>query len=194
MSKWSRGDPLNPSDDCNVINSGAVRYLPNTLSSKSNKPIGECGLRRGDGQTNATSVQTIPIQVILVAILNIFTSAQICTYVTANPTSPLALADCDNGGINNIIECQTGGDPLNAGDDCPTGAGAADTICARIALKIPTGGLAMSDCDGDGQTNATECTNNTDPTDPCSNTIYISTNLYLCFYSKSNEANGIGGL
>ncbi|MBK7468388.1 MAG: hypothetical protein IPJ43_17190 [Saprospiraceae bacterium] len=71
----------------------------------------------------------------------------------------MALADCDNGGISNIIECQTGGDPLNAGDDCPSGAGAADTICARIALN-PTGGLAMSDCDGDGQTNATECTNN----------------------------------
>ncbi|MBK7468385.1 MAG: hypothetical protein IPJ43_17175 [Saprospiraceae bacterium] len=45
-------------------------------------------------------------------------SAQICTYVTANPTSPLALADCDNGGISNIIECQNGGDPLSPSDDC----------------------------------------------------------------------------
>ncbi|MBK9995058.1 MAG: hypothetical protein IPP01_14030 [Saprospiraceae bacterium] len=34
------------------------------------------------------------------------TAAAMCAYVTANPTSPLALADCDNGGISNIIECQ----------------------------------------------------------------------------------------
>jgi hypothetical protein len=41
-----------------------------------------------------------------------------CAYVTANPMSPIALADCDNGGISNIIECQNGGDPLNPADDC----------------------------------------------------------------------------
>ncbi|MBK7226316.1 MAG: hypothetical protein IPH96_13265 [Saprospiraceae bacterium] len=56
----------------------------------------------------------------------------------------------------------------------------------------PTSPLANVDCDGDGQTNTVECTNNTDPGDPCSNT-YISTNLYIR-YSKSNKSIGIGRL
>ncbi|MBK7226317.1 MAG: hypothetical protein IPH96_13270 [Saprospiraceae bacterium] len=58
----------------------------------------------------------------------------------------------------------------------------------------PTGGLAMSDCDGDGQTTyLTECTNNTDPTDPCSNT-YTSAQICTYVIAKSNEPIGIGGL
>ncbi len=172
------GDPLSPSDDCNVINSGVVDIC-DTLAVNPTSPLANVDCD-GDGQTNTVECtnNTDPGD----PCSNTYTSAQICTYVTANPTSPLALADCDNGGISNIIECQTGGDPLNAGDDCPTGAGAADTICARIALN-PTGGLAMSDCDGDGQTNATECTNNTDPTDACSNTY---TSAQICTYVIAN--------
>ncbi|MBK7468380.1 MAG: hypothetical protein IPJ43_17150 [Saprospiraceae bacterium] len=61
-------------------------------------------------------------------------------------------------------------------------SGAADSICARIALN-PTGGLAKSDCDGDGQTNATECTNNTDPTDACNKSY---TSAQICTYVIAN--------
>ncbi|MBK7226319.1 MAG: hypothetical protein IPH96_13280 [Saprospiraceae bacterium] len=98
-----------------------------------------------------------------------YTSAQICAYVTANPTSPLALADCDNGGISNIIECQNGGDPLNPSDDCNVINSGVVDICDTLAVN-PTSPLANVDCDGDGQTNTVECTNNTDPGDPCTYT------------------------
>ncbi|MBK9995063.1 MAG: hypothetical protein IPP01_14055 [Saprospiraceae bacterium] len=121
-------------------------------------------------------MQTIPIQ---------------GAYVTANPTSPLALADCDNGGISNIIECQNGGDPLNPSDDCDVINSGVVDICDTLAVN-PTSPLANVDCDGDGQTNTVECTNNTDPGDPWQY-LHISTNLYLC-YSKSNKPIGIGGL
>jgi len=37
----------------------------------------------------------------------------------ANPTSAIALADCDSGGVNNATECENGADPLDPSDDCP---------------------------------------------------------------------------
>ncbi len=42
-----------------------------------------------------------------------------CNYVIANPMSPLASDDCDNGGIDNITECTNGGDPNDSCDDMP---------------------------------------------------------------------------
>lgn len=45
------------------------------------------------------------------------TATDLCAYVTANPKSTLALADCDNGGIDNITECENGGDPNDPNDD-----------------------------------------------------------------------------
>ncbi|MBK9995057.1 MAG: hypothetical protein IPP01_14025 [Saprospiraceae bacterium] len=49
------------------------------------------------------------------------------------------LADCDNGGISNIIECENGGDPLNPADDC-TKTDTTD-ICA-ILTSNPSSPLA----------------------------------------------------
>ncbi|MBK7226315.1 MAG: hypothetical protein IPH96_13260 [Saprospiraceae bacterium] len=43
--------------------------------------------------------------------------------------------------------------------------------------------MANVDCDGDGQTNTVECTNNTDPGDPCSNTY---TSAQICTYVIAN--------
>ena len=42
-----------------------------------------------------------------------------CTYVLANPMDSIALADCDNGGIDNVTECINGGDPSDDCDDSP---------------------------------------------------------------------------
>ncbi|MBK7226307.1 MAG: hypothetical protein IPH96_13220 [Saprospiraceae bacterium] len=72
------------------------------------------------------------------------------------------MADCDNGGISNIIECQNGGDPLSPSDDCNVINSGVVDICDTLAVN-PTSPLANVDCDGDGQTNTVECTNNTDP-------------------------------
>ncbi len=114
------------------------------------------------------------------------TAAAMCAYVTANPTSPLALADCDNGGISNIIECENGGDPLNPADDCAVAKTDTTDICA-ILTSNPSSPLATLDCDGDGQTNATECTNGTDPLDPCSNT--YTTAATMCAYVLANQTS-----
>jgi len=41
-----------------------------------------------------------------------------CAYIIANPESEIALADCDRGGINNLTECNSGGNPFDSSDDC----------------------------------------------------------------------------
>ena len=41
----------------------------------------------------------------------------LCEILNADPTHPLATADCDKGGIDNITECLNGGDPTDPIDD-----------------------------------------------------------------------------
>ena len=89
----------------------------------------------------------------------------ICAFVLANPTSPMALADCDGGGISNLIECQNGGDPLNPVDDCTSALGSNTDICAFV-LANPTSAIALADCDNGGVNNLEECQNGGDPFDP----------------------------
>ena len=89
----------------------------------------------------------------------------ICAFVLANPTSPMALADCDGGGISNLIECQNGDDPFDPSDDCNAAAASGTDICAFV-LANPTSPLALADCDGGGIDNLTECQNGDDPFDP----------------------------
>ena len=43
----------------------------------------------------------------------------LCNFITANPMDSLATSDCDNGGIDNITECNNGGDPTDSCDDAP---------------------------------------------------------------------------
>ncbi|MGB3131307.1 MAG: DUF4347 domain-containing protein, partial [Saprospiraceae bacterium] len=62
------------------------------------------------------------------------------------------------------------------------------TTGTQICDAITAGNTALGtlDCDGDGQTNATECTNGTDPTDECSNTY---TSAQICAYVTSNPTS-----
>ena len=81
----------------------------------------------------------------------------LCDYVLANPTSPLATADCDGGGEDNLTECQNGGDPLDPVDDnCDSFAASGIDLCVYLALN-PGSPLATLDCDGGGVNNFTEC-------------------------------------
>jgi len=95
-----------------------------------------------------------------------------------NTLSPLAIADCDNGGISNVVECQNGNNPLDASDECDLINSGVVNICPLLTAN-PANPLANVDCDGDGQSNATECSNGTDPGDECSNSYTAS---QLCAY------------
>ncbi|MBK7468378.1 MAG: hypothetical protein IPJ43_17140 [Saprospiraceae bacterium] len=105
----------------------------------------------------------------------------------ANPTSPLALEDCDNGGIINLVECQNGNKPLDPSDECDLVNNGSVDVCALIAANS-LNPLLNIDCDGDGLMNSTECLIGTDPGDPCSKQLYSCTIVRLC-YSESNKAN-----
>ena len=98
-----------------------------------------------------------------------------CTYVIANPMSAIALADCDGGGINNLIECQSGEDPFDSSDDCQAAVDEGVDICFLLdpdgdGLYDASHPLASLDCDGGGIANITECQSGEDtldPTDDC---------------------------
>jgi gliding motility-associated-like protein len=84
-----------------------------------------------------------------------FTSGtDICTYLTANPTSTLGALDCDGDGVDNSTECGDGTDLM---DPCDYNA----------ANAVATNNTAGMDCDNDGVDDATELANGTDPHDPC---------------------------
>ncbi|MBK7226329.1 MAG: hypothetical protein IPH96_13330 [Saprospiraceae bacterium] len=55
-----------------------------------------------------------------------------------------------------------------------------------MLLANPNNPLANVDCDGDGQSNATECSNGTDPGDACSNNY---TSAQLCAYVTGNPTS-----
>ena len=68
----------------------------------------------------------------------------ICTFLAANPDSPLGLLDCDGDGVDNKTECDNGTDPLDPTDNCPTSVeigfgedgGIPDVICANTDTPL----------------------------------------------------------
>ena len=158
------GDPLDASDECTSVMSGAVDICA-ILAANPNHPLAtlDCD---GGGIDNLTECNfggdpTMPADDCTIAAN---ANVDVCALIAANPNHPLAQADCDGGGVSNIIECANGGDPLNGNDDCSSAISAGLDICAMIAAD-PNSALAVADCDGGGIDNATECANGTDPSD-----------------------------
>ena len=113
----------------------------------------------------------------------------ICDYVLANPTSPLALADCDGGGVNNLTECTSGEDPFDPADDCMAAMEAGLDICAFI-LANPTSPIALADCDGGGINNLTECMSFQDPFDPADDCqAAMDEGVDICTYVIANPTS-----
>ncbi len=96
------------------------------------------------------------------------TSAELCALIAGLPADhPLALASCDGGELDNATECANGGDPLNDQDDgCNSFTGTGLELCELIAGLPADHPLALANCDGIGEDNATECANGFNPTDP----------------------------
>ena len=115
----------------------------------------------------------------------------ICDFVIANPTSPIALADCDGGGINNLTECQNGEDPLDPSDDCQAALDSGMDICDFV-IANPTSPLAVADCDGGGINNITECQNGEDPLDPSDDCqAAIDDGMDICAFVIANPTSPI---
>jgi|GEM_PF-767588 len=103
-----------------------------------------------------------------------------CLFIFAYPDNPLATADCDNGGVSNIQECQSGEDPFDPADDCKAAIDEGLSICFMIGGN-PAHPLATKDCDNGGVDNLTECTNGGDPADPADDCqMAIDANIDIC--------------
>ncbi len=158
-------DPNNPNDDCQAIIDGGVDIC--TFLAE-NPDSGLAALDcDNDGVDNATecNVGTNPNEPTDACVAVIEAGLDICELLAANPDSELALFDCDGDGVDNITECNNGGDPANPNDPCTAAFNAGLDICALLAIN-PNSTLATLDCDGDGIDNRTECMNGTDPLNP----------------------------
>ena len=115
----------------------------------------------------------------------------ICAILAADPTHPLATLDCDGGGIDNLTECNFGGDPAMPADDCTIAIAANVDICA-VVMNNPNHPFATADCDGGGIDNLTECQNGTDPSNPSDDcTAAIAEGIDICALLALDPTNAL---
>lgn len=103
----------------------------------------------------------------------------ICAVLLNDPSNELGTLDCDDGGVDNLTECNNNGDPLDADDDCSSALASLD-ICSTINGNADHP-LAYVDCDGGGVVNIIECMSGEDPSDfsdDCSTA--MDENLSIC--------------
>jgi len=159
------GDPLDPADDCDLVNDGTIDVCAiltmdpanplSTLDCDGGGVVNEDECNNGGDPSNPADDCTIAIAA----------GVDICAIVLNDPTGPLAMADCDSGGVNNYDECINGGDPSDPADDCEVAADMEMDICAILDAD-PTNPWATLDCDGGGVINIDECIAGTDPSNP----------------------------
>ncbi len=132
----------------------------------------------GCSETTSIAVNTaVPCDLCDAANNGIF---DICTVIAADPNHPIATLDCDNGGVDNATECNTGEDPLDPSDDCQSAIDGNINICALINLD-PNHPMASLDCDNGGIINIVECTTGEDPSDPADDCIAaVDADIDIC--------------
>jgi len=152
-------------DFCDLASDGTIDICA-TITSDPSHPLATLDCDSG-GILNAAecAAGTNPLEPSDDCQAAIILEADICAILTANPSNPLATADCDNGGIDNATECATGEDPSNPSDDCQAAIDGSVDICALINLD-PSHPLSGQDCDAGGVDNYTECVNGGNPVDP----------------------------
>jgi len=120
----------------------------------------------------------------------------ICALIAADPTHPLAAADCDNGGVSNAVECANGENPFDPSDDCTAAIDEGLNICQLINYD-PNHPLATLDCDDGGIDNYTECNSGGDPSEPSDDlqSICISAmsgDIDICVLLQNDPSDPIG--
>ncbi len=156
--------------NCDDVMNGTVDVCA-VLTANPGNPLAteDCD---GDGEDNATecSNNTDPDEPCSNSYAN---GAAVCAAIE-NGATGFTGVDCDGGGIDDDVECTNGNDPDDPSDDCDLVNDGTVDLCA-ILTADPTNPMATLDCDGDGEDNATECGNGTDPGDPCRNSVMPDT-------------------
>ncbi len=185
----NNGNPADASDDCAVALDAEIDICALLLVDPNQALAQEDCDNGGISNIKECMAGTNPAQGADDCIAAIHVQADICTILSNNPNSGLATADCDNGGITNLIECNNGGDPSNAADDCSVAVTTQTDICALLD-NDPNHPLASQDCDGGGVDNGTECAAQGNPleaSDECSVAILAQTNIcQLIAYDNSH--------
>jgi len=181
-------DPCDPSDDCQAVTDAGLNICSIVLADPSGgMATADCD---GGGIDNFTECNlggdpTNPGDDCTVAIEN---DSDICTLISDDPTHPIALVDCDGGGVSNGVECTNGGNPLLPEDDCQMAIDTGADICALIEAN-PSSDLASADCDDGGVDNATECAAGGNPANPVDDydcETAISNNVDICGLISDN--------
>jgi len=89
----------------------------------------------------------------------------ICAFLSSDPNHPIALEDCDGGGISNKAECDAGFNPSESTDDCLAAVANTNVDICAIINNDAAHPLASKDCDNGGLTNYVECTTFGNPKD-----------------------------
>jgi len=160
-------DPDNPigTEDCD--NGGIINIIECNNSGDPNNPTDDCSIA-------------------------IIDNVDICAEINGDPNHPLANQDCDEGGVINIIECNSNEDPADPADDCTAAIDEDINICIIIGFD-PSHPMATLDCDNGGIDNWTECTNGGNPNDPVDDcSIVVDEEIDLCLILTDNPNNPLG--
>jgi len=160
------GDPSDPSDDCQIAVTANTDICV-LINGDSGHPLANQDCDDG-GVTNIDECNNNgdPLDPSDDCAAAIAGNLNICQLINYDPNHPLVGLDCDDGGIDNWTECQNGGDPSEPSDDCLVVIDAEIDLCTLLN-NSPNNPLSNTDCDGDGVTNVTECSDVTNPLDPC---------------------------
>jgi len=192
-------NPLDPADDCQAA-IAANLDICDLINNDPTHPLAsqDCdmgGVRNLQECINGTNPSvTSDDNGVVLDCTNIPVGQTICGLINGNSNHPLATLDCDNGGIDNITECQSGTDPLAAIDDCEAAINGSIDICALIS-GTPGHPLATLDCDEGGVDNSTECAAGTNPSvalDDCQ--AAINGNVNICLLINNDPNHPLAGL
>lgn len=189
LSECNAGNnPIDASDDCNYALTTANFDLCATILADNSHPLSmvDCD---GGGVNNLTECQSgeDPSNPSDDCITAINEGLLICALFVENgilnPNHPMASLDCDGGGIDNFTECSNHSDPADAEDDCTTLLDTGTDICSFLSIN-PNHPLSTIDCDGDGVNNTTECSESSNPSDPCD---YLDDSISLPVTSDQSD-------